>query len=162
MTKQWPVWRTMKIGTPDLRTADDFLTALKAVGCEFRYRTSDMLGHPGFAVAEMESEIELVLASVCDLGFQKGATREQINNRAHEQGLDLCPMEVGPRLRLEYKDQPPDEDLFVAMEPLGVSPRVWSVAHDRTGLWLDDWCGHPHMIWGTHFQCVFVRRKFAA
>lgn len=161
-SKQWSVWRTMRIGTPDLRTANDFRAALKAAGCKISGRASDMLNQPGFTAAAEESEIELVRLTVAELGFPKRATREDIYNRAKERGLDLCPAEVGPRLRLEYKDQPKGEWLRVAIDPirvLGGDPDVWDVGHDADGLWILGDCGYPGNFWNASNQWVFVRRK---
>jgi hypothetical protein len=53
---------------------------------------------------------------VAELGFKEGATYSGICARALELGLELCPAEVGPALRLAYKDQPLGEWLIIAME----------------------------------------------
>lgn len=94
---------------------------------------------------------------VIDLGFPEGAlTREIIGSerdrdlfgnpapftggRGKQLGLELCPPNVGPHLRLEYADQPSGERLHVAMKPITASdgePRIFVVANDSTGLSLD-------------------------
>nr|WP_312886287.1 hypothetical protein [Bacillus sp. NTK034] len=45
---------------------------------------------------------------VGDLGFPDGATTAQIFKKAEDLGLGLCPLELGPYLRVEYLDQPED------------------------------------------------------
>ena len=83
--------------------------------------------------------------------------------RAKELGLELCPNEVGPQLRLQYKDQPKGEFLLIAMEPIigvGGDLSVFDVEHrndDR--LWLNANLGHPGLAWGGIDRWVFLRRK---
>ena len=56
---------------------------------------------------------------------------------ALELGLELCPAEVGPVLRLAYKDQPLSRWLIIAMNVITVSVgglSVFRVEHDDRGL----------------------------
>jgi hypothetical protein len=102
-------------------------------------------------------KVDTVRLRVADLGFPEGAlTREIIGSerdrdlfgnsapftggRGNQLGLELCPPDVGPHLRLEFTDQPSGERLYVAMKPIPASdgePRIFVVAHDSTGLSLD-------------------------
>jgi len=91
----FPVWKTIKLGT-GLKTADDFREALKDGGFRIGDWANDILGKPAFKAAVEETEIDLVVVSVAELGFKKGATREDIYKRAQELGLEVCPSEVGP------------------------------------------------------------------
>ncbi|MFZ2556179.1 MAG: hypothetical protein WAZ27_04585 [Minisyncoccia bacterium] len=105
---------------------------------------------------------ELVIVSVAQLGFQNGATTKEIHDKAKKLGLDLAPAEVGPHLRLQYKDQPQGEWLVVGMEAItdrdgGLG--VFHVEHDGDGLWLVDIYGHPDSHWSSDDRFVFVRRK---
>lgn len=50
--------------------------------------------------------IETVELTVSGLGFQQGAPLDRIFQRAGELGLSLCPLELGPYMRLQYQDQP--------------------------------------------------------
>lgn len=45
---------------------------------------------------------ELVRFTVEQLGFPNGATTDEVYKRAEDLGLELCPAEVGPHLRLQY------------------------------------------------------------
>lgn len=111
------VWRRIKLGT-GLKTADDFRGALKTNDLRIGDWASDILGKPAFTAAEQESEVDLVRMSVKDLGFKGNARFDEICARAKELGLELCPAEVGPQLRLQYLDQPKNEWLVIAMEAI--------------------------------------------
>jgi hypothetical protein len=154
------VWKTIKLGT-GLKTAKDFRRALTDGGYRIGNWGDDILGKPAFTANETETEADLVVVSVEELGFKDGATRADIYNRAKELGLELCPSEVGPQLRLQYKDQPKGEWLLIAMEPIAVSDgrlTVFDVEHVGDGLWLD--ChGRPDRFWGADYRWVFLRRK---
>ena len=123
---------------------------------------SEILGQPAFTVASHELDLDLVVMSVAELGFKNSAKRSEIYARARELGLDLCPAEVGPQLCLVYKDQPLNEWLLIAMEPItdsGGDLSVFGVARDGRGLWLDGSSGHPGGVWNANDRWVFVRRK---
>ena len=98
-------WKTIKLGT-GLKTADDFRKALKKADCNISDWANDIIGKSAFSVSPEEVDAELVVVSVAELGFKNGATCADIYKRAEELGLALCPNEVGPQLRLQYKDQP--------------------------------------------------------
>jgi hypothetical protein len=157
---KFPVWRTIRIGTPNLRTADDCRCVLGEAVCRISGWANSMLDRCLFA--SKETDLDLVVVSVAELGFDKGATRVDIYTRAQELGLDICPADVGPALRLAYKDQPQNEWLLVAMEPIADSDGnlfVWYVVHDNVGLWLSSGCGDPGSFWNARYRVVFVRRK---
>ena len=62
--------------------------------------------------------MELVLLSAADLGVQSESSPADVYKRARQAGLELCPAEVGPQLRLDYRNQPLGEALDVAIEPV--------------------------------------------
>ncbi|HEY9586269.1 MAG TPA: hypothetical protein VJJ27_01345 [Candidatus Paceibacterota bacterium] len=158
---QFPVWKTVSLGT-GLKTADDFRSALKQAGYLVGGWANDILGKPAFSVAGDVSEVDLVNVSVAELGFANGAMRKEIYDRAMELGLGLCPSEVGPQLRLQYKDQPNGEWLIVAMEPIADSDGdlgVFDLGHDGNGVWLNRHRGHPDSGWDAGNRFLFVRRK---
>jgi hypothetical protein len=94
---------------------------------------------------------------VVDLGFPQGAlTREIIGTdedrdlfghvaqftggRYRQMGLELCPPDLGPCLRMDYADQPRGERLHIAMKPIVTSdgePRIFVVEHTAEGLLLN-------------------------
>jgi hypothetical protein len=159
--KVFPTWKTIKLGC-GLQTADDFRKKVMEVGMKIGDWANDILGNPAFTATTSETEVELVIASVAELGFKDGATRKDIYVRAQEFGLDLCPPEVGPQLRLQYTDQPKGEWLVIAMEPITDSDgdlNLFRVAHGGGGPWLDAHGGHPGRFWVGDGRLVFLRRK---
>ena len=160
-TKVWKTWKKIKLGT-GLKDADDFRKALKKADCNIGDWGNDILGKPAFTVSPEEMEVELVVVSVAELGFKEGATRADIYKRAQELGLDLCPNEVGPQLRLQYKDQPKGEWLLIGMEPITVSDGylfVFRVERNDDGeRWLLGF-GRPGDFWYADYRWVFLRRK---
>jgi len=113
---EFAVWKTIKLGT-GLKNADDFRKAIKKGGMRIGDWSNDILRKPAFKVSKTEIELDLVNVSVRELGFKQGAKRSDIITKALELGLQLCPSEVGPQLRLQYTDQPNGEWLLVGMDP---------------------------------------------
>ena len=155
------VFKTIKLGI-GLKSADDFRGALKDGGFRISNWANDVLGMHAFTAASQETEVDLVVVSVAELGFKDGATRDDIYKRAVELGLELCSVEVGPQLRLQYKDQPTGEWLLIGMEPITDSDGylyVFDVGHGGDGLWLYGHGGRPDRLWHDGFRWVFLRRK---
>ncbi|OZU88653.1 helicase [Virgibacillus indicus] len=59
-----------------------------------------------FIISDTIYSVRAVELKVRDLGFPEGATIPQLFKKANQVGLELCPLELGPHLRLEYLDQP--------------------------------------------------------
>lgn len=119
----------------------------------------DILGKVKFS--KQPQELELVIKKVSDFGFTTWTSIDDIYTAATKEGLELCPAEVGPYLRLAY-DQPKNEWLIIAMEAIrGSFGRldVFSVGHDFDGRWLDAHFGSPDDTWYPDCQFVFVSRK---
>lgn len=155
----FPIWKTIRLGT-GLKTSADFRKALKQSGCDIGDWAKDILGKPAFTVSATETEVDLANVSVADLGFKNGAKRSEIYDRAKELGLALCPAEVGPQLRLQYLDQPNDERLRIAMEPIADSGRVLGVffveRYDGGDRWLSADYGFPEYFWNAGDRFVFA------
>jgi hypothetical protein len=64
------VWKTIKLGT-GLTTADDFRTALKENNFDFGEWADNLLGKTAFTTASKETEADLVIASLADLGLRR-------------------------------------------------------------------------------------------
>ena len=155
-------WRTLKLGT-GLRSADNFRKDLKKSGYKISGWANDILGKPEFIVTSTkEVEVGLVNISVAELGFPNGATCKEIYQKVTELGLELCPPEVGPQLRLQYQNQPMNEQLFIGMEPIAGSDGrlgVFSVERAGDGRWLDTDYGGSGLVWSGSSRWVFLLRK---
>jgi hypothetical protein len=114
-----PVWKTIAIGA--YKGVDAVRAAMETAPCPIALGdwADEILGRPSFPFSRKPTELDLVVVSVADLGFgDQGAALRDIYVRALASGLELCPAEVGPVLRLNYLDQPPGEFLHVAMRPV--------------------------------------------
>lgn len=155
------VWKTIKLGTGP-KTGNDFKKAIKDAGMRISDYANDILGKSAFKVSETEHEVDLVNMSVAELGFKDGARYDRICAKAQELGLELCPAEVGPQLRLQYEGQPMNEWVIVAMEAITGSNgrlRVFRVVRSDDGTWLYGHYGDPDYVWNADSRFVFVRRK---
>ena len=157
----FPLWRTIKLGT--FKTTDASKKALKKAGCYTSDWANDIMDQPTFALCETEKELDLVVLSVADMGFKDGVHYKDVCAKAKELGLQLCPPEVGPQLRLQYTDQPKGEWLIIAMEAIADSDgdlKVFNVArHDDGKQWLYSYYGYPGDFWDSNIRFVFARSK---
>ena len=93
------------------------------------------------------------------MGFKNGATTAEIYQKAEKLGLELCPAEVGPGLRLKYLDQPLNEWFLIAMKQIsdrGSGPRVFRLVRRADGLWLGGGWAGPGGGWRPTDRFVFV------
>jgi hypothetical protein len=114
-----PVWKTITIGS--YKNVNAVRAAVDTAPCAIALGdwADEIMGRPGFAFSRKEAELDLAVVSVAELGFgEQGGARRDIYARASAIGLELCPAETGPILRLAYLDQPPGEFLHIAMRPV--------------------------------------------
>ena len=107
-------------------------------------------------MAAEEIAIDIVVVSMLEMGFAEGelVTFDTVYNRAKQMGLEACPVETAPQIRLQFRDQPDYTtgnrlgEFFVASEPFvlahDIIPKIFSVGRDDNfsqfetgiGLWL--------------------------
>jgi hypothetical protein len=131
------IWRTITLGT--YKGVDAYRDALDAAKIKIGNAADEILGRPAFPYARTIRHVELVLISAADLGVETESSLADIYKRARQLGLELCPAEVGPQLRLDYRNQPLGEALDIAMEPVATysgDPTILVLANWGTGLLL--------------------------
>lgn len=102
---------------------------------------------------------ELVRFTVGQLGFPNGATTQEIYDRADKLGLDLCPAEVGPNLRLQYDGK---EWILIAMKQIlyrDGDPCVFGLRWRDGQLELLAYSAEPAYRWDADRRFVFSFRK---
>ncbi len=145
------------------KNTEDLKQDLEKNGIKISDYANDMLASKDFTTSENLENIPLIRLKVSDLGFKEGATTDEIYKRANELGLELCPAEVGPNLRLKYKDQPMGEYLRIAMKQISArdgDPHVFSLGHGVDGLCLHNRYAPPAYWWLAAHVFVFRPRKF--
>lgn len=116
---RFSIWMKVKLG-PDLETVDDFTTAISCAGMTIDDASKQIIDHSSFAVSLRNTEVELVNVSVRVLGFSQGASFRIIVDKALSLGLELCPPEVVPKLRMQYVNQPAFDALFIGMKSINI------------------------------------------
>jgi hypothetical protein len=152
------VLKTIKLGSG--KTSEEYRKALEEAACRIGDWGNEILGKT--ACAQEETEVDLVALSVKELGFNEGAYYKDICTKALGLGLELCPAEAGPALRLVYRDQSRGEWLRIAMEAIPGSEGdrfIFAVNHVDDGLSLDGDYGDPEFFWEADGRFVFLRRK---
>lgn len=85
-----------------------------------------ILKNDEFYTLKNKERIKFIKLKVRDLGFPYGATTQEIYEKAEKLGLDLCPPETGPQIRLHYeeifkREQPKDEWFYIGMKTISDS-----------------------------------------
>lgn len=152
------IFWTIEVGT--YKDVESLRKALEESGAGIGTWGEDVLNK--IELSQSKQSLGLVVLSVKELGFPDGAQLQDIYRAANSQGLDRCPAEVGPQLRLQYSDQPEGEWLVVAMEPIkrfDGALGLFLVGRGGVGRWLRAGDGGPGDFWVAAARFVFVRRK---
>ena len=117
---------------------DAYREALAAERVRIGDSADEILGRPAFFYARTPKQVELVVLSSAELGLEADAvSHAEVYQRAKQMGVELCPAEVGPQLRLAYRNQPLGEALDIAMEPVSTyagEPTILALVNFGTGL----------------------------
>jgi hypothetical protein len=160
---QAPIWKTITIG--QYKGANAIRAAIDAAPCSMAIgdQADEILGRPAFSFSRTTADIDLVVISVAELGFgPDGAALRDIYARAGTFGLELCPPEVGPILRLNYLDQPLGEFLHVAMRPVATYDGElvdFTLGNGGTVLLLIGGDARPDFVLSGAVRVIFMRPR---
>jgi hypothetical protein len=129
------IWRMTTLGS--YKGVDAYRDALDAANIKIGDAANEILGRPAFPYVSEKTKVELTVVSAAELGVESESSLADFYNRARQLGLMLCPAEVAPQLRLDYRDQPRGETLIIAMEPVNTysgEPTILSLVNWGSGL----------------------------
>lgn len=125
-----------------------------------------------FVISSEKYNLKVVELKVMDLGFPHGAKMKAIINKAKDFGLSLCPLELGPYLRLAYREQPeginnrnaesnqaPEGSVTVVSKPLLENddfPKGFYLRKIDGFLWLRGYIADDEHVWNPSDQLIFV------
>ncbi len=163
------IWKTILLDT-NLKSYYHFESALLLGGVVMRKSGERLmqiaLEEPSELIYAFDKknekiEVDLVLKTVEELGCGRLARLDDIYKQAEKLGLKLCPSEIGPHLRLNYKNQPRNEYLHIAMKPIYIDKHskeaaVFYLGCDNDGPWLDASEGSYDCYYPGGMRLVFV------
>ncbi|MEK5475660.1 helicase [Paenibacillus sp. FSL R5-0407] len=162
--------RTMEIGG---LTKSQLIQKMQEHSIMINEYGEQLLTDNRFSISDKKYRLQTVELTVSDLGFRDGATTDQIFKRATELGLELCPLELGPYLRLQYLDQPegysgdalqrhqaPSGSITIASEILTKDddfPKGFYLRRISDTLWLRGYCADDLHVWNPYDHFIFVK-----
>jgi hypothetical protein len=153
------------------------LNRLHESGVELNDLALCLFADARFTTSVVPTKVQVAEVSVASLGFPAGASFESLVESAEAAGLGLCPLELGPHLRLALRDQsegaagrPPTHGcapygaITVASPPLDGhedAPKGFYLRRIEDTLWLRgyrSWNGH---LWSPGDVLVFIKSREA-
>ncbi|WP_091031679.1 helicase [Paenibacillus sp. CF095] len=136
-----------------------------------------LLNDERFIVSSRKQSLQTVELTVRQLGFSNGATTFQLFRRANDLGLECCPVELGPYLRMQYLDQPeicstnisegkkaPYGSITIASAALTEDnefPKGFYLRRINDKLWLRGYLADDLHIWSPHDRFIFCRAQLS-
>lgn len=155
-----PIFKTITLGK--YQTGYEYRRALNQAGCSVSNSANELLEIPQFICASQETEVDLVALSVGELHLDTGVHYKDMCRRALQEGIELCPAEVGPALRLTYRDQLHGECLRIAMEAISSLDHgrvIFGVMHSYGKLCLEAFYGRPGELLRATDRFLFRGRR---
>jgi hypothetical protein len=151
----------------------ELLAGFQSRGIQLNEAGRTLFAHGKFTTSPASFSLATVELAVANLGYERGATFAQIKARAAELGLMMCPLELGPHLRLHLLDQPeghlgqppskhraPPGSITVASDPLSddyETPKGFYLRRIEGVLWLRGYWSAPDDIRSLDDRLVFCR-----
>lgn len=167
-----PIPRQLHIGGV---TKPELLLRLKHAGVELNAAAQALFADERFVTAEEETLALCVETDVRGLGLTEGGTFAQIVEAAAAAGLSVCPLALGPHLRLVLLDQAeglvgfpstqhraPPGSITVASAPLDdeeETPKGFYLRRMDGTLWLRGYRSWPGHRWDPGDRFVFVAAR---
>jgi len=142
-------------------TKPELLSRLQTAEVQLNAYARALFADPRFVIAPEPSLLSAVEMAVGELGLPQGGTFDRVSQRASEFGFSLCPLEVGPFLRLQLLDQvddplghpgshgrAPPGSVTIASSPISCNeddPKGFYLRRVNGVLWLRgyrSWAGH--------------------
>lgn len=158
------IWKTITIGFGP-RTGQNFCQLLDDNGFKISRRARSMLERHKFIIAGEKTEINLVKFVMGDITSGEDTPRDEIRAIVREYGLiplSASLLEVAPHLRLQYLDQPENEQLLIDMESICDSDgflNMFGVKRTNSEQWLYADYGNPEIIYSSSTELIFVRPR---
>ena len=160
--------RTVTVGG---LTKSELIQELRRTAISMNESAARLFASEHFTTSATRYAVMTVELTVRDLGFLQGATIIEIFGRAEALGLGLCPLELGPHLRLQYHDQPegdwgqpirhhqaPSGAITIASQKLTDDddfPKGFYLRRIKGELWLRGYrCGNEH-VWEPDDHFIF-------
>ena len=151
----WSTWRVIDVG--EYKNIRDLRNALTEARIETSRWTRDILKR--VKISKDPRALSLISLLQINLGFSAPQTYDEICARASQLGLEFCPAEAGPILRLLYRDQPAGERTVIAMMPIPDSenhPDIFALNRRADRLRLDAEDGSAASVWPLNVRFVFA------
>lgn len=144
--------------------------ALSDAGVQLNAYAETLLAHSTFDDPASQA-LRIVERTVEQLGFREGAVLSQVFAAARSQGLELCPLAVGPYLRLALTDQAnaPDSVLSAGRSPAGAihvasepvsddveCPKGFYLRVVDGQAWLRGYCCDDTYVWTPEQRVAFL------
>lgn len=152
-------------------TKSQLVRRLRELSIRLNRSAVKLFGDDRFITSDTKYALETVELTVGALGYAQGATSDDIFRRARQLGLELCPLELGPYLRMAYLDQPegsfgtpprrhqaPAGSVTIASEPLDEdrdTPKGFYLRRIDGILWLRGYVADATHIWNPGDHLVF-------
>ena len=141
------------------KTKDELMLEMQEKNINISDYAKDMLNSQDFTTQTNQENLNLVRLTVKDLGFPNGTTTDEIYKKAEEFGLELCPAEVGPSLRLSYLGK---DYMVIAMKQITDRDgrlRVFDLYWYGGKLVLSTFYAKPSNRWDDYHKFIFRSRK---